>query len=424
VIPGAGFRSRRLAAAAVAVILTAGAAASPGSAAGAAPGPQRIVAVGDVHGDLDGLVSILEEAGIADATGRWVGGGATLVQLGDLLDRGTRLREVLDLLMRLEAEAPRAGGRVIVLLGNHEAMNLFGITRDVNRDAWAAFAGEHGEQRRAAALAAFRELWVRRMTEVGRDPTFTDEAAAQWLAMHPPGFVEYSEAFGPSGRYGAWLRRRPLAVILGETLFVHGGYGPALEGTSVDEINRRAAAELASFDATRSWMVSEGLALPWSSAEELVGEAQRELDWIAAQEPGTVPPERVARATRLALNWGSGCLMGPDGPVWFRSLATWDELEHGAQVDRLLDGLGVARQVVGHNPQPDGRIRSRFSGRVLLIDTGMLAAVYGGRPAALEIVGDTLTAIYPGERHALAPQPRCSPAAATATPAAAFTPGM
>jgi len=422
VTPTMRSRSRRWAAVAVAVIITA---AAPGSSRGAdraASGPQRIVAVGDVHGDLEGLVSILQEAGIVDAAGHWSGGAATLVQLGDLLDRGTRLREVLELLMRLEAEAPSSGGRVIALLGNHEAMNLLGITRDVNRDAWASFTDEHSEQRRADALAAFRELWRRRMTDVGGDPTVTGEAAEQWLEMHPAGFVEYSEAFGPSGRYGAWLRQRAVAVILGDTLFIHGGYGPALEGLGIDEVNRQAAAELATFDATRAWMVSEGLALPWSSAHELIGEARRELEWIKAQEPGTVPPERVIRATRLNLNWSGWYVMSVDGPVWFRGLSTWDELAHDAEVARLLDGLGVARQVVGHYPQADGCIRSRFSGRVLIIDTGMLKEVYGGRPAALEIVGDTLTAIYPGERLTLPPLPRLPPGDTTMTPVAGVTP--
>lgn len=379
----------------------------------------RVVAVGDVHGSIDGLTSILGEAGLIDTTGSWTGGSATLIQLGDLLDRGIRLREVLDLLMRLELEAPRAGGRVIVLLGNHEVMNLLGVTRDVNPDAFAQFVVEGSERRRPEALAAFERLSRRREVELGRQPIFSDETAQQWLAMHPPGFVEYSEAFGPQGVYGAWLRRRPAAVILGDTLFVHGGYGPSLAGVGVDEINRGAAAELALFDETRAFMVAEDLALPWSSVIELVSEARRELEWIAAQPPNAVPRERRSRASRLELNFGAGYLMADDGPIWFRGLATWDELERGAEVASVLDGLGVARQVVGHYPQPDGRIRSRFSGRVLIIDSGMLTSVYGGRPSALEIVGDTLTAIYPGERQAIACPPQPPPAAAIATPLSA-----
>ena len=58
--------------------------------------------------------------------------------------------------------------------------------------------------------------------------------------------------------------------------------------------------------------------------------------------------------------------------------------------------------VVGHTPSRDGRMVVRFEGRVILIDTGMLSSYYtGGRPSALEIDGDTFTAIYPGEREVL-----------------------
>ncbi|PWB77259.1 MAG: hypothetical protein C3F15_03615 [Holophagae bacterium] len=392
---------RRWAAVAVAAALAAGAQRSSPATGPAQPEPQRVVAVGDVHGDIDAFASILREAGLIDAAGEWAGGGATLIQLGDILDRGPRPRAVFDLLIRLEAEAQRAGGRVIVLLGNHEAMNLLGIVRDVNRDAWAEFVDDGSELRRAEALAAFERLWRRRMADVGGDAALTDDAAEQWLALHPLGFVEYSAAFGPSGRYGAWLRQRPAAVILADTLFIHGGYGPALAGVGVEEINHRTGLEIATFDETRAWMVAQDLALPWSSAIELVAEAQRELDWVAAQAPGTVPAERLGRVSRLQLSWDRWYLMAEDGPIWFRGLATWNEVEHGTEVAKLLDDLGVARQVVGHWPHPDGRIRSRFAGRVLLIDTGMLASVYGGRASALEIAGGTVTAIYPGERQTL-----------------------
>lgn len=408
-----------MAAVATAAVASLAARATARATEAATPSPGRIVAVGDVHGSIDGLTTILRDAGLIDEDGHWSGGSATFVQTGDLLDRGTRLKEVLDLLMRLEEEAPRAGGRVIVLLGNHETMNLLGITRDVNRDAYAEFAGEHSAERQRTALAAYRKFWRERMSSLGAEADFSAEATDQWLARHPPGFIEYSEALGPDGRYGAWLRQRQAAVILGDTLFIHGGYGPALAGIGVEDINREVAAELATFDETRAWMVSEGLALPWSSAQELVREAQRELEWVASQPPDSVPFERRQRAERLELKWGDWYLTSDDGPFWFRGLARWKEAEHQGEVAGLLDGLGVRRQVVGHNPQRNGRINSRFSGRVLLIDTGMLTSVYGGRPSALEIVGDELTAIYDDGRVTLegeaASEPAQEPAVAAAS---------
>ena len=74
------------------------------------PDAPRVVAVGDVHGSYDSLIAILRFAGIVDAKGKWAGGKAHLVQTGDLLDRGKDARKVLDLLMRLEGDARKAGG--------------------------------------------------------------------------------------------------------------------------------------------------------------------------------------------------------------------------------------------------------------------------------------------------------------------------
>jgi hypothetical protein len=92
----------------------------------ASEGGARIVAIGDVHGDLEDFRRILEATGLADSFGNWTGGSATLVQTGDLVERGTKVREVLDLTMSLQQQAPLAGGEVVVLLGNHEVNNLLG----------------------------------------------------------------------------------------------------------------------------------------------------------------------------------------------------------------------------------------------------------------------------------------------------------
>src|SRR6266699_582622 len=94
---------------------------SPASAQNRAP---RVVAIGDVHGDLDAFAGILQRTRLADPSRRWAGGNSILVQTGDFLDRGPEARAVMDLLMSLQKDAPRQGGRVIVLMGNHEAMNI------------------------------------------------------------------------------------------------------------------------------------------------------------------------------------------------------------------------------------------------------------------------------------------------------------
>ncbi len=83
------------------------AAASP---APAAQERRRIVAVADIHGALDSFTAILREVGLVDERLHWIGGDTILVQTGDITDRGPQVRAVLDLLMRLQEEAPRRGG--------------------------------------------------------------------------------------------------------------------------------------------------------------------------------------------------------------------------------------------------------------------------------------------------------------------------
>ncbi|MEU2582590.1 metallophosphoesterase [Streptomyces avermitilis] len=86
------------------------------------PGPLYVV--GDVHGYLDQLVAALQEQGLVDAAGNWSAGTARLWFLGDFTDRGPDGIGVIDLVMRLSAEAAAAGGYCKALMGNHELLLL------------------------------------------------------------------------------------------------------------------------------------------------------------------------------------------------------------------------------------------------------------------------------------------------------------
>src|ERR1700690_2853223 len=85
---------------------------------------EKIVAVGDVHGDYEQLVIVLKSAGLIDDGENWPGGKTHLVQNGDVLDRGPDSRKAMDLLIKLEKQAAAAGGQVHALIGNHESMNV------------------------------------------------------------------------------------------------------------------------------------------------------------------------------------------------------------------------------------------------------------------------------------------------------------
>src|SRR5207237_7608926 len=116
----------------------------------------RIVAVGDLHGDYQAWETIARAAGLIDAHGHWSGGNTTLVQLGDIADRGADSLKIVRSLQQLQKEAPRKGGRVIVVLGNHEAMNLIGDNRYTTAGEYAAFADAQSAARRDRVYEANR----------------------------------------------------------------------------------------------------------------------------------------------------------------------------------------------------------------------------------------------------------------------------
>lgn len=342
----------------------------------------RVVAVGDIHGEYDGLVSILQRAELIDEGSHWIGGTTTLVQTGDLFDRGVHLREVFELLMRLQQEAAAAGGRVVVLIGNHEGMNLTDFYRDANPEVYATFVDDKSEKRRKAGFKNYKKFWQVRSKAAGTDPpAFLPDAKDWWMGLYPPGRIEYTEAIGPNGRYGKWLRTLPVAVVLDDVLFVHGGVGPALEGLSVEEINSTIAKELAIYDRLRAYMVERFL-IPET-------EGLHQMLRIRSEQS---PPDPMLMELEGAENW---LIISESGPLWFRGTARWDEETEGAKVAELLAGVGAIRVVGGHTVQRSGRIEIRFGGSVFLIDTGMLTSHYkGGQPSALVIEGGTFTAIY------------------------------
>jgi hypothetical protein len=374
--------------------------------------PERIVAIGDIHGASTVFRALLQVADLTDDSGAWTGGTTTLVQTGDFTDRGAGVRQVMELLMRLEREAPAAGGEVRVLLGNHEMMNLMADVRDATPDIYGAFATDDSPARRGAAYLTYGGWAAQRETELGY-PLPDLRTREEWLAAHPPGFVEYMEAFGPEGEYGEWLRQRPIATRVGDTLFLHGGLSPDGAAASADALNEQARSELAQFDEYREHLINRGLILPFSTFSELLSATALELNvWATRLAPDPADPGRRVRVSnedrRLidvllgVQGLGEWSVIDPDGPLWYRGFARWSDTEGEAQLPAVLQRFDVARVVVGHSVTPDRRVAARFAGRVFLIDTGMLIPTYQGRGSALELVGPEVTAVYLDGREMLA----------------------
>jgi hypothetical protein len=100
---------------------------------------KRVVAIGDLHGDLGGTRAALRAARAIDDKDQWIGGDLTVVQTGDILDRGDDELEIYQLLERVTADARKVGGAIVMLNGNHELMNAARDYRYVTPGAMADF---------------------------------------------------------------------------------------------------------------------------------------------------------------------------------------------------------------------------------------------------------------------------------------------
>jgi len=361
--------------------------ASAGRAKTKGESADAAVAIGDVHGDFDDFVAILQRSGLIDKQNHWTGGKAVFVQTGDLIDRGPKPREVMDLMMALEKEAPNAGGRVVGLLGNHEMMNLMGDLRYVTVENYASFGDSNSEQRQKAAYQQYvkwRNSHAQLLSELPQPMEITE---TEWMARHPLGFVEHADAFGPRGTYGKWVRGHAALAEIDDTVFLHGGIDPSLAHLKLDTINGHFRDEIKAFDEAKQYLLEKNVILPFFTLQEMTAVVQAE---ITVERKGQVPadPQGQARLVQF-LGYGDWLSVRVDGPLWFRGYDKWTDEEGMAQIGKVLEAYDAVHIAVGHTVQKGGRIRPRFGNKVFLIDTGMLSSYYpGGRASALEICGD------------------------------------
>jgi hypothetical protein len=180
------------------------------------PAPARIVAIGDLHGDLDATKRVLRLAGATDAKGAWIGGKLLVVQTGDEIDRADDDRAILDLFDALKVEAAKAGGEVVAMAGNHEIMNASFDFRYVTPGAFTTFADVKPKN---------------------------DGVASALLHVDAPARGR-AAAFAPGGPYATMIASRPVIYRSGDTMFVHGGILPKHVTYGIDRINGDARAYL------------------------------------------------------------------------------------------------------------------------------------------------------------------------------------
>ena len=145
-----------------------------------------VAVVGDVHGAWPQFADSVEAVGMAkrlpgqDFRLAWTGGKAVLVFVGDYGDRGEYTHEVYDSIMDLEAQAQKAGGKVIPIFGNHETLLLNGTV-----EKWAKTLKPPKQQHYQNTIDSFNKTGT-----------------------------EFHKAISADGKYGAWIRRRPLFAVI------------------------------------------------------------------------------------------------------------------------------------------------------------------------------------------------------------------
>lgn len=101
------------------------------------PPCDRIVVIGDLHGDWNVTKEIFLKAKLIDVNFRWIAypQNTVVVQVGDIVDRGGRPDsigdecselKIMDFLDECHSKAKLYGGGVYCILGNHELMNVVG----------------------------------------------------------------------------------------------------------------------------------------------------------------------------------------------------------------------------------------------------------------------------------------------------------
>ena len=156
--------------------------------------PGKMFIISDIEGNFKGFSEILIAAGVIDKDINWTFGDGHLVLVGDFFDRYINVTEILWLIYKLEDEAMMKKGKVHLILGNHEMMNLRGNYKYVRNK-------------------------------------YIENAKALKL--------DYNKWYSPDTELGRWLRTKNSIEKIGSYLFLHGGISVdfPIDNYTLTEIN-------------------------------------------------------------------------------------------------------------------------------------------------------------------------------------------
>lgn len=310
---------------------------------------EKIIAVGDLHGDYENFVKILKGTELIDQELHWIGGQTHLVQNGDIMDRGPDAKKIFDLLMKLEKEAEAAGGRVHMLIGNHEEMNITGIAFDyvgyVTVEQFLSFIPDKYREKKEKKF--IERIAKKAGQETGSNSSLDLSLRKNWeqlIRNDREARRKYTINFNE--KYGKWILEHNAVIKINDIVFAHGGISEKYSTWKLEEINNL---------------------------------LRKELNTLrkAFKDPR---PSDISFQPQIAYS--------TDGPLWYRDLALEEEEVLKQEVDRILSNLGAHYMVVAHTVKIHKVISaeniSRFQGRIWDIDTG-ISDYYGSNLSALII---------------------------------------
>nr|XP_023888348.1 shewanella-like protein phosphatase 1 isoform X1 [Quercus suber]POE66342.1 shewanella-like protein phosphatase 1 [Quercus suber] len=312
-----------------------------------APG-RRIVAVGDLHGDLDQARCALEMAGVLSSDGEdlWTGRETVLIQLGDILDRGDDEIAILSLLRSLDIQAKAEGGAVFQVNGNHETMNVEGDFRYVVSGAFDECIDflEYLDE----CTNDWEEAFASWIGVSGRWKKERKMSRNYWgplnLVKRQKGMIARSMLLRPGGPLACELAQHAVVLKVNDWVFCHGGLLPHHVAYGIERMN---------------------------------GEVSR---WMRGLSESGDIPQIPFMATR-----------GYDSVVWNRlfsrdvsDLEDYQIKQIHSILEETLQAVGATAMVVGHTPQTLG-VNCKYNCSIWCIDVGMSSGVLNSRPEVLEV---------------------------------------
>ncbi|XAR60783.1 Protein-tyrosine-phosphatase [Bertholletia excelsa] len=311
-----------------------------------APG-RRIVAVGDLHGDLAQARCALEMAGVLGSDGQdlWTGGETVLIQLGDILDRGEDEIAILSLLRSLDIQAKAKGGAVFQVNGNHETMNVEGDFRYVDAGAFDECLDfleylNDCENDWEQAFVSWSSV-----SEKIKDQKMSQNYWGPWsLVKRQQGVTARSTLLRPGGPLACELARHAVVLKVDDWVFCHGGLLPHHVAYGIERMNQEVS----------HWM------------------------------RGLSESDKSPRFPFVAMR-------GYDSVVWNRlysrdisDLNEYQIRQIQSILEETLQAVGAKAMIVGHTPQTAG-VNCTYNCNIWRIDVGMSSGVLNSMPEVLEI---------------------------------------